>query len=245
MRNLLLARWRARGIATGAALLLVGSCRSRADKERARADDTTSAPSLPPLVVRDDATGLTFSYITLEGGFQKVTRVADVPYEARDVVRVWSDVSGDGIVGPFVYVADLRMPTGNGTYKVEVMPRTRFDDLAEERRVKGKAPPGPVASADVARPAGTDTAHADAHAVIIYGAEWCQPCHSAERYLKGKGIPFVHKDIEDPSVAEELASKLDAHGIHSDSIPVIDIGGRLLIGFDPGEIDGALAAARL
>ena len=119
---------------------LPGGLGCKAARSDAKASPEASAvpPALPQLVVNDASEGLTFSYITLDGGFQLAKKVADVPYEARDAVRVWSEVSGDGIVGPWVYIADLRNKLADGNYKVEVVPRTQFEQLAEDRRKKSK-----------------------------------------------------------------------------------------------------------
>lgn len=207
---------------------------------------SAAAPSLPPLVLREDSAGLTFSFITLDGGFQLAKKIADVPYEARDAVRVWSEVSGDGIAGPWVYQADLRNKQPDGTYKVEVIARTQFEALAAERRDKSKK--GPVKPTEPVAKGGDGPTPAPGVAkgkvkVIIYGAEWCKPCHMAENYLKSKGIPFEHKDIDDAETNEEMRIKLQDAGIKSHSIPVLDVNGKLLIGFSEPELDKALAAA--
>lgn len=208
----------------------------------------STAPALPSLTVRDDSTGLTFSWITLDGGFQLASNIADVPYEARDAVRVWSEVSGDGIAGPWVYVADLRNKLADGTYKVEVQPRTQFEALAEERRTKSKKAGAVGAVADDGKPdrppapSGSDVKDGKVK-VIIYGADWCKPCHLAENYLRSKGVPFEHRDIDDPEVNEEMRIKLDSKGIKTHSIPILDVAGRLLVGFSEAELDKALAAA--
>ncbi|MBI2388963.1 MAG: NrdH-redoxin [Deltaproteobacteria bacterium] len=209
----------------------------------------SAIPALPSLTVRDDSTGLTFSWITLDGGFQLVSKVADVPYEARDAVRVWSEVSGDGIAGPWVYVADLRNKLADGTYKVEVQPRTQFEALAEDRRTKSKKAGGAAPVAQKGKP-DEPTAPGENQVkdgkkvkVIIYGADWCKPCHLAENYLRSKGVPFEHRDIDDPEVNEEMRIKLDSVGIKTHSIPILDVAGKLLVGFSEAELEKALAAA--
>jgi len=236
-------------LASSLVLFLVEGCRARAS---VRSDDAVSvaAPSLPPIVVRDDSQGLTFSYITLEGGFRQVTKVADVPYEARDAVRVWSVQSGDGINGPYIYLADLRNRLGDSTYKVDVVPRAQFDELAVARREKG--PPKGLASAPVGMveaptpdgkaPKGNPTK--GALTVVIYGADWCKPCHDAERYLTSKGIAYLHKDVDDPLISEEMGEKLRAAGIKTHNIPVLDVAGKILVGFSPSELDRAIAEAK-
>ncbi len=228
---------------TFAASPSIGCKSARSDGARA-APEADAPPALPQLVVRDNSEGLTFSYITLDGGFQLVKKVGDVPYEARDAVRVWSEQSGDGIAGPWVYVADLRNALPDGTYKVDVLARTAFEQLAEDRRKKKG---GPAAANDKPKGNGTPddppTVAKGKLKVIIYGADWCKPCHLAEAYLKKKGVPFEHKDIDEPENNEEMRIKLQEAGIKSHSIPVLDVGGRLLVGFSEGELDKAIAAA--
>jgi glutaredoxin len=220
-------------------------CRTKRSEGATVAPADADVPPAPTLQVRDDSTGLTFSYVTTDGGFQLAKRVADVPYEARDVVRVWSEVSGDGIVGPWVYVVDLRQRLADGTYKVDVMRREAFDEIAAKRRAKGAplAPPGQGAGGAAPAPGSAESANG-ALVAIVYGAEWCKPCHQVQAYLKSKGISFVHKDIEsDDGAEQEMRAKLRKAGLRAGSIPVIDIGGKILIGFAPDEIDQAIAAA--
>jgi hypothetical protein len=40
-----------------------------------------------------------------------------------------------------------------------------------------------------------------------------------------------------------MSRKLEKAGTRGGSIPVIDVGGRVLIGFDPGALDAAVSAA--
>ena len=81
--------------------------------------------------------------------------------------------------------------------------------------------------------------------VIIYGAEWCKPCHDAERYLRSKGISVVKKDIEEsPAAAAEMREKLEKSGQRGGSIPVIDVRGQILVGWSPQAVERALAKAK-
>ena len=80
--------------------------------------------------------------------------------------------------------------------------------------------------------------------VVIYGAEWCGACHEAAKYLRSKGIAYVDKDVEkDPGAAAEMQQKLAKSGLHEGSIPVIDVRGKVMVGFNPAEIDAALGEA--
>src|SRR6185312_17141705 len=77
--------------------------------------------------------------------------------------------------------------------------------------------------------------------VVIYGAEWCGACHEAAKYLRSKGIPYVDKDVEkDPAAAREMQAKLAKSGLHEGSIPVIDVRGKIMVGFNAAEIAAAL-----
>ena len=85
---------------------------------------------------------------------------------------------------------------------------------------------------------------AERPAVIIYGASWCGPCHQAAAYLKKKGVAFVEHDIEQDSVsAHEMQAKLAKAGMHGGSIPVLDVRGHILVGFDARAVDQALGTA--
>jgi len=76
--------------------------------------------------------------------------------------------------------------------------------------------------------------------VIVYSTDWCPYCKHAKNYLKNKGVDFKEKNIEeDGSAREELMEK--TNGIYS-GVPVIDINGELLQGFDQNQIDLALEA---
>lgn len=74
--------------------------------------------------------------------------------------------------------------------------------------------------------------------IIIYSADWCAFCHAAKDYFKQKGVEFTEKNVEtDPSAGKEAVEKSNQMGI-----PVIDIDGTIIVGFDRPKIDAALKA---
>jgi glutaredoxin-like YruB-family protein len=74
--------------------------------------------------------------------------------------------------------------------------------------------------------------------VTIYTATWCAFCHAAKDYLTKKDINFEDKDVEkDAQFAQEAVSKSGQTGI-----PVLDIDGTIIVGFDRPKIDAALKA---
>jgi glutaredoxin 3 len=71
---------------------------------------------------------------------------------------------------------------------------------------------------------------------IIYTANWCAFCHAAKDYMTSKGVDFDDRDVEShPKFTEEAVNKSGQRGI-----PVIDIDGTIIIGFDRPKIDAAL-----
>lgn len=81
----------------------------------------------------------------------------------------------------------------------------------------------------------------DSAGVTIYSASWCAFCHAAKDYLDKLGIKYVDKDIDsDKAIAQESMEKSGQA-----AIPVIDIGGTIIIGFDRVGIDEALKTHKL
>lgn len=77
--------------------------------------------------------------------------------------------------------------------------------------------------------------------VTIYTAVWCAFCHAAKQYFDSKGVKYAEKDVEkDPAAGLEAVDKSGQRGI-----PVIDIGGTVIVGFDRPRIDAALKAHQL
>lgn len=77
--------------------------------------------------------------------------------------------------------------------------------------------------------------------VIIYSATWCAFCHAAKDYLDKLGVKYDDLDVEaDPKNAEAATTKSGQRGI-----PVLDIDGDIIIGFDRPRIDAALKAHQL
>ncbi|HSX47425.1 MAG TPA: glutaredoxin family protein [Patescibacteria group bacterium] len=74
--------------------------------------------------------------------------------------------------------------------------------------------------------------------IIVYGAEWCAFCHMAMHYLDEKKVKYTYIDVDqDPKYVQEVTEKSGQRGI-----PVLDMGGQIIIGFDRPKIDAALAA---
>jgi glutaredoxin len=217
-------------------------------KKPAPTDETSAGPSLP--VVKDSSEGLLFTWIDEKGEFHIQDKTTDVPLVGRDAVRVVDPTTYDGDHPEKIFVADLRLPGADGSYAVKTSTRAEFDALAETRRSKNGTtlanaahPPPPGASAAFAIP-GHPPGSTARPTVIIYGASWCGACHEAAAYLKKKGVEFVEKDIEeDANAAREMQAKLAHAGKRSGSIPVLDVRGKVMVGFNQQEVDSALGEA--
>ncbi|HET8690185.1 MAG TPA: glutaredoxin domain-containing protein [Candidatus Saccharimonadales bacterium] len=75
---------------------------------------------------------------------------------------------------------------------------------------------------------------------IVYSTTWCGYCKMEKQYLSQKGIDFIEKDIEaDGDAYRELEAKM---GGAFRGVPVTDINGTIILGFDRPRIDAALNA---
>lgn len=78
--------------------------------------------------------------------------------------------------------------------------------------------------------------------VIVYSANWCGFCHSEMDWLKQNNIDFIKKDIEeDESAREELIQKMNGQ---FQGIPVTDVDGEIILGFDRAKLSNALNISR-
>jgi glutaredoxin len=232
-------------LAAFATIGLVGCKRRGADDlQQESAEEKTK--TLPPLALSDETPDLLLTWIDARGDAHVANKPADVPAEGRDKVRVVVTTREDGTRTLF-YVANLNSKNPDGTYAVATLPRSEWDAMITQRRRAFAAPaasaepedepadPGPKGPAQ-ARPAG--------FTVIVYGASWCGACHEAVAYLKSRKVPVIEKDIEqDPAAQSEMQAKLTRAGVHGGSIPVIDVRGKILIGFEPHALEAAMRGA--
>lgn len=179
----------------------------------------------PPFAVRGELEGLMLTWFDAEGT-HLAERRADVPPEARAEVRVDSPSLAPEARDPDqVFVADLRIAGAGGAYVVRRMSREGFE-----------------ARTRAAREAAAEVASAGSGEVIVFGASWCGACRQAEAYLRQRGVPFEERDIEaDPAARQDMMRRARAAGITANGIPVIDVRGRVMQGFDARAIDRALA----
>ena len=213
-----------------------------------------------PLTFTKDTPGLLLTWIDPAGGTHVVERPSEVPADAKHLVRVLVGESDRGQFDP-ILVSDLgtndRGTGESASFVAKPVPRTLWEDEIAKRR-EGRAPADDAGQARVPRdggpPSGTPTAGAEpapplderarSLEIVIYGASWCKPCHDALHHLEKLGIRAQFRDIEkEPAAATEMRTKLDRAGRSGGSIPVIDVAGRLLVGYAPRALDAAIAQA--
>ena len=192
-----------------------------------------------------------FTYAERSGTFATTDKPDSVPAEARALVRVF-DPSAPEKTGAAdaVYVTDLNEVMSKGRAQARAMSREAFETAALAANPVGESSPmaaqrmqpAPMPAIDGGAPGKGSAAPAGGPPVVtLYGTSWCGACRAARQYLSQRKIPFADKDIErDADAAKELATKAAKMGIPTDRVPVIDVRGRLLLGFDKARIEALL-----
>lgn len=76
--------------------------------------------------------------------------------------------------------------------------------------------------------------------IEVYSADWCAYCRAVKQYFDKLGVKYTEKNIQNnPEFAEESVQKSGQMGI-----PVIDIDGTIIVGFDRQKIDAAILAKK-
>ncbi|MDU5106431.1 MULTISPECIES: glutaredoxin family protein [unclassified Clostridium] len=72
--------------------------------------------------------------------------------------------------------------------------------------------------------------------VKVYSTNTCPWCVKAKNYLKSVGVEFEELNVqEDMTARDEMINKSKQMGV-----PVLDINGTVIVGFDKNAIDKAL-----
>jgi glutaredoxin len=206
---------------------------------------------VPKLAVSKDSP-LLYTYVEAKGSFATTDKAEDVPQNARRLVRVVdpSKVANDRQDPTKVYVVDLGELLGAGKAEARALSREAFETGALAQLPPGESSPmvgphGPPLPDDL--PPGIDAGAPGPlgpPVVIVYGTPWCGACKAAKKYLAGKHIPYTYKDIEsDPAAARELQAKAARMGVPADRVPILDVRGRLLLGFDRARLEAMLGEA--
>jgi len=72
--------------------------------------------------------------------------------------------------------------------------------------------------------------------VIVFTTPTCPHCKQAKRYLRRNDVPFKDVDVSrDKAAARDMVRRSGQQGV-----PVVDIGGKTIVGFNRRKIDKEL-----
>ena len=69
--------------------------------------------------------------------------------------------------------------------------------------------------------------------IKIYSTSWCPACVKAKKYLGLKGLAFSEINVADAHEDREEVFKVSGQR----TVPVIDIDGEIIVGFDRNKIE--------
>ena len=72
--------------------------------------------------------------------------------------------------------------------------------------------------------------------IKIYSTSWCPACVKAKKYLGLKGLAFSEINVADAHGDREEVFKVSGQR----TVPVLDINGEIIVGFDKSAIDKAI-----
>ncbi|HRJ06469.1 MAG TPA: glutaredoxin domain-containing protein [Candidatus Saccharibacteria bacterium] len=79
--------------------------------------------------------------------------------------------------------------------------------------------------------------------VTVYSTTWCAFCATEKQWLDKLGVKYIAKNIEeDEAASRELIEKLNGNFT---GVPVTDIAGEMILGFDRPRLQAALEKNKL
>jgi glutaredoxin len=213
-----------------ALVICLAGCGSNENIE-ASADAGPSTATKALVVPADGGAGLIFTWIDEAGEHHPTADRSEIPEDRRRMVRVQDPSLPPGDPNT-VWVADLTAAEG-GRFPVRAMKRENFDQHA-----RPTAPPTPAKRAPVTPPD-----QGAATTVVMYSTSSCPVCRQARQWLGSQGYSFVERNIErDSNAARELQEKAARQGVPANGVPVFEIKGRLIPGFNRQAITQALGS---
>jgi len=209
-------------------VLTLSACRDR-EVERPDPGPPVEEIDLDGLEVSPDDDDVVFQYVDPATGKPvAVTKIDEIPEgQRKNVMVLYSGERRDRLTSRALALADLTAPGDDGRYPVRLVNRWGLGPSGLKTR-EGKG-------AQVASSTGV---------VVLYAAPGCGHCARARNWFTGNGIPFTEKDVHaDPSAAAEIAALGRSQGIpdsYLSSVPLINVNGKLLVGFDPRQVESAM-----
>ena len=190
------------------------ACNTDTQSKDAKKAEIIAKNSKPKLIeVKADSAELLFLYQDAKGQEQRVMSINEIPNEFRQKVQVVNlKLSpNERKSRQFVQLFDVRKANVDGTFPGRVIERSLLEKALASAQALPEQPD-----------------------IIMYSTSWCGVCKKARAFMKAEGLAFVEKDIEkDRSAAKELQEKCERARVPMGGVPVIDVGGALMRGFDP------------
>jgi len=234
-----MGRW-ARWFAMAAMVLATGlaGCRKATDGGEG---PPAGAPREVPLKVVDEAPGLSFRYLDpATRAARTALKRADIPEAARRWVMVYDErLPADALAAGEMVLADLTEVRSDGTFPARVV-----STVGHEAHAAAGAPEGDARTPASGGAAAAAPQPVSAGQVLLFVTSWCPHCKEAEAWFKKRGTPVTRLDVERDAGARDLLLKLfrdnNVPEQYANSVPVIAIGGNVLLGFDEAEVAKAL-----
>jgi glutaredoxin 3 len=214
------------------AWLLIGLTLSLAgcqDKDRGQAKQTQlDAVSLAEIKVSQDDTELVYQYYNQQGEPVVVTKAEDVPEDSRENVMVlFSGPRRAKLPAKALVLADLTRTDDAGSHPFRLVNRYQFK-------------PANYMKVDALAPQGWEMGEG----IQLFTAPGCGHCVKARKWLTKEGLKFVERDVsKDQSAGAQVVALGRAQGIpeqYLSSVPILVVKGKVLVGFDPGQVKAAL-----
>jgi len=193
---------------------LLSACNTKQEPSQSQASNQLSRPTL--IEVNKLSKDLLFIFKDEKGIEKTVMTLDSIPEKARNQVQV-VDLKlspSERSSRHFVQLFDLRKVNSVGLFPGKVIERNILEDALASAQTLPEQP-----------------------AIIVYSTAWCGVCKKARAFLKEKGLAFIEKDIEkDKAAARELQEKCERARVPLGGVPVIDVGGALMRGFDPNRL---------
>ncbi|MCX7945037.1 MAG: hypothetical protein N2746_11075 [Deltaproteobacteria bacterium] len=204
-------------------IMVVSLCK-KTEKQRIEPEEINP----PEIDVSKENKNLVFSYIDKNGNLKDTQNMDEIPEESRRQVIVFdtSIPPEKRLSHKIIYIADLTKPDSSGKFKYNIASRYEFESALREGF----------------RPQINKGNHIqDKSSITIYTTSWCGVCSQLRRYLRSKGVNYIEKDIEKDEVArEEMIAKLRASGLKGSGVPVIDLYGEIIVGFNKELLDSKI-----
>lgn len=210
---------------------LLASCsKNEAPSEVLVQAPTTGNDEAPQILVTKDRDDLVFTWLDPTGTFHDTREIDAIPEGSRAqvLVRDLSKSPDELRAHELLYVADLRQVQESGRYPCGVVSRRAFERTGLQEAVAGAA---------------VGAMERGEKLIVVYTTSWCGVCKRTKAFLRSQNVPFVERDIEKDSEAEEeLRAKAAASGMRPQGVPVVDVAGTLMMGFDAAALSALLEA---